>query len=83
MKGAVNLLSLRNVWVYAPLPKLIFAVVATPHFIASRTNDINVSRYSLFHLLITHADVTPCDHRRRMLQKPLNKHDIVSVRVVD
>ena len=37
----------------------------------------------LFHLLITHADVAPGDHRTAVLQKPLDKHDVVSVVVVD
>ena len=37
----------------------------------------------LFHLLITHADVAPCDHRTGVLQKPLDKHDVMTVVVVD
>lgn len=49
----------------------------------SCANDINVSRNRLFHLLITHADVAPGDHRTGMLQKPLNQHDVVTVLIVD
>ena len=50
---------------------------------SSCADDINVSCNCLFHLLITHADVAPGDHRTAVLQKPLDKHDVVSVVVVD
>ena len=46
-------------------------------------DDINVPCNRLFHLFITHADVTPGDHRAGVLQKTLNKDDVVSVVVVD
>ena len=50
---------------------------------SSCANDINVSRNRLFHLLITHADVAPGDGWAGVLQKPLDKHDVMPVVVVD
>ena len=37
----------------------------------------------LFHLLIAHADVAPGDGWAGVLQKPLDKHDVMSVVVVN
>ena len=36
----------------------------------------------LFHLLITHADVAPGDHRTAVLEQTLNQNDVMTVVVV-